>query len=270
MRLSAAVIGGGPAGLMAAEVLAERGVDTHVYEAMPIVGRKFLVAGHGGLNLTHTEPVEAFVARFGNRAGAMGRFLERFSPEDLRAWASGLGVETFVGTSGRVFPRELKASPLLRAWIQRLAERGVQLHTRERWHGFTQDGGLVFESGEVQPGAAVFALGGASYPKLGSDGGWVAKFEARGVPVRPLLASNCGFEVEWSEAFRDRAAGKPLKNLRLSCGGRTVDGELLLTGYGVEGGGVYALGPEIRAAIKKRGHAVLHLDLKRDVSLDDV
>jgi uncharacterized flavoprotein (TIGR03862 family) len=226
-RFHVAVIGGGPAGLMAAFVLARQGVRVTIFDAMPSVGRKFLLAGRGGLNLTHSEPLPDFVARYGARAGWFERHLNRFSPTDLRAWATDLGVETFVGSSGRVFPVSFKASPLLRAWLRRLGELGVTLRTRHRWVGFTDTGAPLFECPDGGPtavpaDAVILALGGASWPRLGSDGNWVAILAAAGVRIAPLRPSNCGFDVPWSALFLERFEGQPLKNLALRFGDRTV------------------------------------------------
>ena len=243
-----AVIGGGPAGLMAADVLSQAGVGVNLYDGMRTVGRKLLVAGRGGLNLTHDEPMEAFARRYGEHADFFAGLLRRFSPDHVRAWARELGVETFVGSSGRVFPVGMKSTPLLRAWLQRLRERGVSFHTRHRWTGFTPDCALRFERDddasviEARPDVTVLALGGASYPHLGSDGGWVSILEALGVEITPLQPSNCGYDVAWSEPFRSRGPGTPLKNLRLTVGEHTVEGELMLTEHGVEGGGVVPAG----------------------------
>jgi uncharacterized flavoprotein (TIGR03862 family) len=273
-RRSAIVVGGGPAGLMAAEVLADAGVAVDLYDAMPSVGRKFLLAGKGGLNLTHSEPFDAFVARFGSRRERLAPLLAAFDAERLRAWARGLGIETFVGTSGRVFPADLKAAPLLRAWLHRLRERGVRFHMRHRWTGFADEPHtLRFASpaGEVlvQASRIVLALGGASWPRLGSDGAWVPLLRERGVEVRTLQPSNCGFDVGrdgWSEFFRSRYAGHPLKNVALAFdapdGTRFAQpGEFVVTEGGVEGSLVYAASGPLRDAIATHGEAVARLDL---------
>jgi len=270
---SALVVGGGPAGLMAAEALAEAGIAVGVFDAMPSVGRKFLLAGKGGLNLTHAEPFDAFVARYGARRSRLEPLLRDFDAQRLRAWARGLRVETFVGSSGRVFPADLKAAPLLRAWLQRLRARGVQFHMRHRWVGWgasSQGYALRFAApqGEVlaEAGAVVLALGGASWPRLGSDGAWVPLLRARGVDVRSLQASNCGFEVGWSEFLRTRFAGHPLKNVALAFdaddGTRfRQPGECVLSDYGLEGSLVYAASPLLRDHIAAHGQAVAALDL---------
>ncbi|MDQ7248222.1 BaiN/RdsA family NAD(P)/FAD-dependent oxidoreductase [Dongia sedimenti] len=259
-----AIIGAGPAGLMAAERLSGRGLKVTVFDAMATPGRKFLMAGRGGLNLTHSEPLPQFVARYGERAAQIAPWLERFSPEDLRRWADGLGAETFIGSSGRVFPKAMKASGLLRNWLKRLAESGVDFKLRQRWSGF--DGNrLLFDGGpSVSARATVLALGGASWPKLGSDAAWVPILAARGVQIAPLQPANCGFDVAWSAHFRDRAAGQPLKNIALMIDGRRVLGEMVITRNGIEGGAVYA----ISAALRDRLPAVLSLDLKPQIHAD--
>ena len=271
---AAAVIGGGPAGLMAAEVLAQSGVVVDLYDAMPSVGRKFLLAGKGGLNLTHSEPFEPFVARYAQRRAQLEPMLREFDAAALREWVHGLGITTFVGSSGRVFPAEMKAAPLLRAWLQRLRRQGVRFHMRHRWLGYDGDDGLRFAtpSGElrVAPGAVVLALGGASWPRLGSDGAWVEPLEARGVVVRPLLASNCGFDRPWSEFFRSRFAGHPLKNVTLSFGSFHQAGEFIVTDSGVEGTLIYAASGPLRDHIAAYGSATAQLDLLPQRNLDFV
>ncbi len=266
-----AVIGGGPAGLMAAEVLAEAGVGVHLYDAMASVGRKFLLAGKGGLNLTHGEPLGAFTARYGARAADVAAWLDAFAPAALRAWAAGLGIETFVGSSGRVFPTDLKAAPLLRAWLHRLRGRGVRFHMRHRWLGWTVEGALRFASpqGEVsvQPRAVVLALGGASWPQLGSDAAWVPWLREAGAEVAPLVPANCGFEVlpAWSDHLRERFAGAPIKPVVLRFDGFERQGEFVLSEYGVEGSLVYAASAAIRDTIAACGRATIALDLLPDL-----
>lgn len=269
-----AVIGGGPAGLMAATVVAAAGVAVDLYEAKPTVGRKFLLAGRSGLNLTNAEPLAAFLDRYGPAKARMAPVVEAFPPEALRAWLADLGVETFVGSSGRVFPAGMKAAALLREWLRRLAGLGVVVHTRYRWVGFS-DGRLRFqrdgnETIGVAADATVVALGGASWPRMGSDGAWVGLLAAEGVAVAPLKPANCGFEADWSEAFADRWEGAPLKNIAATFAGHTVRGEITVTRHGLEGGPVYALGAALRDAIETTGEAALVIDLKPDLDLAQV
>ena len=270
-RRTVHLVGAGPAGLMAAERLAEAGLSVVVHEAMPSPSRKFLMAGRGGLNLTHTEPLPAFKARYREAAGVVGSWLDRFSPTDLVNWAEGLGQSTFVGSSGRVFPRAMKASPLLRAWLARLATAGGELRTRSRWTGFDGDA-LVFDTPDgpriEQPDAVVLALGGASWPRLGSDGGWRPWLESRGVTVTPFRPSNVGFNVAWSPVFAGRFAGQPLKPVALTHVGETVRGEVMVTRYGVEGGAVYALSAGLRDAVARDGATTLVVDLRPDLSIE--
>ena len=263
-----AVIGGGPAGLMAAETVARSGRSVAVFEKMPTFGRKFLMAGRGGLNLTHSEDFERFVGRYGDRAGALRPMLEAFGPQNLVAWAEGLGQPTFVGASGRVFPKAMKASPLLRAWLARLESLGVQLRTRAEWTGWSADGGLLINGEVVRARAVVLALGGASWAKLGSDAAWVPALEGQGAEVAPFRAANCGFDVAWSPVFRERFAGEPLKNVALKQGGRTARGDAMVAGYGLEGGAVYALSARLRDAIEAHGSAVLTIDLRPDIPVE--
>jgi uncharacterized flavoprotein (TIGR03862 family) len=254
-----AIIGAGPAGLMAAERLSGHGLKVTVFDAMATPGRKFLMAGRGGLNLTHSEPLPQFTARYGERANAIAPWLARFSPEDLRAWADGLGAETFIGSSGRIFPKAMKASGLLRNWLKRLGDAGVDFRLRHRWTGFDGDR-LIFDGAarSVSARATVLALGGASWPKLGSDAAWVPILATRGVEIKPFRPANCGFDIAWSEHFRDRAAGQPLKNIALALDGQAVRGEMVVTRNGVEGGAVYA----ISALLRDRLPTTLSLDLK--------
>lgn len=264
------VIGAGPAGLIAAEALARAGARVRLHDAMPSAGRKLLMAGRGGLNLTHSEPPGAFLARYGEAADWLAPRLEGFKPGDLTTWAEGLGQPTFVGSSGRVFPKAMKASPLLRAWLGRLNDLGVQLVLRSRWTGWDADGALTFETPDgprtETPDATVLALGGASWPRLGSDGGWAGLLAARGVAVAPFEPANVGFDVAWSPVFKARFAGQPLKAIALTHVGRTVRGEAMIAAYGLEGGAVYALSAGLREAIARDGRAELTIDLRPDQS----
>jgi uncharacterized flavoprotein (TIGR03862 family) len=268
-----AIVGGGPAGLMAAEAAVAGGARVAVYDAMPTLGRKFLMAGRGGLNLTHSEDLTRFMARYGSAEPHLRRAIEAFPPQALREWTHTLGQETFVGSSGRVFPKALKASPLLRAWLRRLDERGVTFHLRHRWQGFTGQGftgqGLAFSTPDgdavVEADATVLALGGASWPRLGSDGAWADILSRESVTIAPLVPTNCGFHVDWSEHFRDRFEGEPLKRIALTFGDRTVRGEAMITRDGVEGGAVYALSTPLRDAILRNGAVTVHVDLRPDL-----
>jgi uncharacterized flavoprotein (TIGR03862 family) len=262
------IIGAGPSGLMAAEVLARAGVAVTVHERMPSPARKFLLAGRGGLNLTHSEGQEAFLSRYGPAEAAVSDWLDALSPDDLIAWAEGLGQTTFTGSSGRVFPRAMKASPLLRAWLARLAELGVVLKTRSLWTGWS-GGALTFKDGASEtPDAVIIATGGASWPRLGSDGSWTSVLEAEGVAVAPLRPSNAGFNVDWSDILIDRASGQALKAVALTFGDQTLRGDVMLTRYGLEGGAIYALSSALREAIARDGSAILTLDLRPDMTED--
>ena len=283
------VVGGGPAGLMAAEVLSSAGVAVDLYDAMPNVGRKFLLAGKGGLNLTHSEPYDVFLSRFGTRQAEVHAMMQDFGPAQLRAWAASLGIDTFVGSSGRVFPTDLKAAPLLRAWLHRLrypaGGAAVRFHMRHRWTGWDSGGesrvGLLFDapSGPVRVAAdaVVLALGGASWSRLGSDGAWVERLRGAAVDVAPLLAANCGFDVQggWSAHFRDRFAGLPFKSVALRTGGSNGatfqrTGEFVATATGVEGSLIYAASALLRDAIAQHGQAVFTVDLLPALSLQQV
>jgi len=267
----AIVIGAGPAGLAAAEVLAEAGWRVTVHERMPSPARKFLLAGRGGLNLTHAEPLETFLDRYGAARARLEPAIRAFTPSDLRAWAAGLGIETFIGSSGRVFPIQMKATPLLRAWLARLDALGVTLEARSQWTGWYGEA-VTFETphGErtQSPDAAVFALGGASWPRLGADGSWTEGFRMRGAEVTPLRPANSGFIVDWSGVFRERLAGTPLKRISLRIDEHVVRGEAMIATYGIEGGAIYALGARLRDAITADGVALLEIDLAPDYPLD--
>ncbi len=269
-----AVIGGGPAGLMTAETVAQAGVQVTVYDAMPSAGRKLLMAGRGGLNLTHSEALPQFLARYGQALPQLAAAITAFPPDALRQWSGALGQPTFVGSSGRVFPRAFKASPLLRAWLRRLDALGVQFRLRHRWIGWKPDGRLWFRTPEgeqtVKAGAIVLALGGASWPRLGSDGAWAETLSARGVAVSPLRPANCGFTVAWSDIFRDRFEGRPLKGAALSFGARTVRGEAVMTRTGIEGGAIYALSADLREANDGAGPATLRIALRPDLARGDL
>ena len=269
---SVAVIGAGPAGLIAAETLARAGCRVTVHERMASPARKLLIAGRGGLNLTHSEPRAPFLARYGAAAEWLAPMIDAFPPGRLRAFAEGLGEATFVGSSGRVFPRSFKASPLLRAWLGRLEGLGVRLASRQRWLGWSAEGALRFETpegeGEVSCDAVILALGGASWPRLGSDGGWVAILEEQGVAVAPLRAANSGVRIGWSEAFRTRFAGEPLKRIALTVEGVSVRGEAMIDAAGLEGGAVYAQSARLREAIAREGQVAFDIDLRPDLGLD--
>lgn len=267
-----AIIGGGPAGLMAAEVLAQGGAQVELFEAKPSAGRKFLVAGKGGLNLTHAEPRAAFLSRYGERRAEIEQLIAAFGPDEIRAWARGLGVETFVASSGRVFPEGLKAAPLLRAWIRRLRAEGVRFHFRHRWMGCGAEG-VIFAapSGErvITTDAVVLALGGGSWPQLGSDGGWVPVLASRGVDIAPLKPANCGFDVGWSDRFR-QLVGQPVKPVVLTFEAFRQRGEFVVTETGFEGSLIYAASARLRDTIAATGRAVVELDLTPDVALSQL
>ena len=295
-----AVIGGGPAGLMAAEVLSQQGVQVDVYDAMPSVGRKFLMAGKGGMNITHSEPLPIFLDRYGSRREEIKSLLDVFSPDALREWVKGLGIATFVGSSGRVFPTDMKAAPLLRAWLHRLRQNGVVFHMRHRWTGWNDAGELCFATPEgertvrvatrlpltqasplpiplplagegvnvktTSVHAVVLALGGGSWPQLGSNAAWLPLLAARGVTIAPLQAANCGFDAGWSEHFRTRFAGHPLKGVVVSFTdaagvARRKQGDVMVTANGVEGGLIYALSAPLRDTIAAQGSVTIYIDL---------
>jgi uncharacterized flavoprotein (TIGR03862 family) len=267
---TAAVIGAGPAGLMAAERLSAAGVSVIVHERMPSVGRKFLMAGRGGLNLTHGEPLPGFLDRYGAARDWIGPMVEAFPPMMLRAWAEGLGQPVFEGPSRRVFPTAMKASPLLRAWLTRLAGHGVEIRTRQVWRGWDAGGSLVFNDGQVsRPDITVLALGGASWPRLGADGGWTTLLANRGVALSPLRPANSGLNLDWSDLYREGFAGEPLHNIALTFAGQTTRGEAVVTCYGLEGGAVYGLMAAVREAVEN-GSATLSLDLRPDMTTDQL
>ena len=266
MAATAAVIGGGPAGLIAAEVLAGAGVSVTIYDQMPSLGRKFLMAGRGGLNLTHAEPLPVLLSRYGGASAWLEPIIMAFPPRTLIAWCNGLGQPTFTGSSARVFPSAMKASPLLRAWRRRLGELGVAPMVRHRWAGWGSGGGLRLRASggvtEVRPGVTILALGGASWPRLGSDGGWTGWLPGLSAPFQP---ANCGFQVDWSAHFRDRFAGRPLKRLAIRFRAETVRGEATITRSGIEGGAIYAHSARLRDAIAAEGSATISIDLRPDL-----
>jgi len=259
---------------MAAEVLRRGGAQVDLFDAMPSVGRKFLLAGKGGMNLTHSEARSSFLSRYGKRQAQIEPLLATFGPEALRTWAHGLGIDTFVGSSGRVFPTDMKAAPLLRAWLHRLRSAGVNFHVRHRWLGWTGQGALRFigPDGETTHAfdAVILALGGGSWARLGSDGAWVPLLQARGVDVTPLKPSNCGFDVAWSAHFRERYAGQPLKSVTLKFADFRRQGEFVVTQNGVEGSLIYAASGPIRDAIEAHGSAQIFLDLAPGKTLERV
>ncbi|MFZ1503205.1 MAG: TIGR03862 family flavoprotein [Nitrospira sp.] len=271
-----AIIGGGPAGLMAAEAALAGGAQVDLYDAMASVGRKFLLAGKGGLNLTHSDPPEVFLSRYGERAAKVAPWLNAFGPDALRAWTKELGVETFVGSSGRIFPADMKAAPLLRAWLRRLRQAGLTIHVRHRWCGWDAQKSLCFETPQgtqsVEADAVILALGGGSWPKLGSDGAWVPLLAGRDVPIAPLQPANCGFDVGWTEHFRSKFAGHPVKTVGVVAKSPTGAvmrrmGEFVITETGLEGGVIYAVAPYLRDEIQATGRGTLRLDLAPDREL---
>lgn len=270
---SIAIIGAGPAGLMAAQTLAQAGHRVDIFERMPSPARKFLMAGRGGLNITHGEALEKFLSRYGERQAALEASIRDFTPNDMRQWCHDLGVETFTGSSGRIFPRGMKASPLLRAWLRRLSELDVRLRVRRTFCGWADGGALIFENekGEhehVTADAVILALGGASWPRLGGDGSWRTILADRHIRVEEFKPANCGFEVAWSAYFAGKHAGAPLKNIAINWGGRVQRGECLIANYGIEGGAVYALSAELREEIASKGKADIAMDLKPDIEFN--
>ncbi|MCW0233021.1 MAG: TIGR03862 family flavoprotein [Ferrovibrio sp.] len=264
-----AIIGGGPAGLMAAEILAQAGMAVSLFERMPSVGRKLLMAGRGGLNITHSEPIEQFRTRYGAATDWMAPHLAAFPPAALIAWCAALGQQTFIGSSGRVFPQAMKASPLLRAWLTRLDGFGVRIATRMDWTGWNAAGALAFADGSsCNADATVLALGGASWPRLGADGGWTALLPD--IAMTPLQPANCGFKVDWSDIFRRQHAGAPLKRIALHFAGQTLRGEAVITAEGIEGGAIYALSARLRETIAHDGAALLQIDLRPDLSVEEL
>jgi uncharacterized flavoprotein (TIGR03862 family) len=265
------IIGAGPSGLMAAEVIAGAGHQVSLYDRMPTFGRKFLMAGRGGLNLTHSEPLEKFIDRYREASAWLEPYIKAYPPQALQKWCEGLGQETFVGSSGRIFPREMKASPLLRAWLKRLEQLGVKYYLRHSWQGWDGEN-LVFENAEkemvkVKPNATLLALGGASWPHLGSNGSWVDMLLKCGVEISPLRPANCGFVVPWSQYLIERFAGTPLKSVAIFHKGSSCLGEIMITKQGIEGGAVYALSASLRKTIETEGSAILHLDLRPAIAV---
>lgn len=275
-RARVAIVGAGPGGLMAAEVLARSGAAVTVFDRMPSAARKFLLAGRGGLNLTHSEPIDAFLERYGSARAVVEPAVRRFPPDALRSWCASLGQPTFVGSSGRVFPEAFRATPLLRAWLARLTDLGVEFRMRHRFLGWDETDGLRFQDHTgtlhvIGADAVILALGGASWPRTGSDGGWVTSLLERGLTVAPLRPANCGFDIAWSPRFAERYAGFPLKNIAVSCVGSRapgVRGEAMITTAGIEGGAIYAIGAAVRDAIDRDGSAFVAVDLHPDVTVD--
>ena len=274
MTHQVSIIGGGPAGLMAAEVLLKKGAQVALYEAMPSPGRKFLVAGKGGLNLTHSEPREDFLSRYGARRPQIEPLLDAFGPDDLREWAHELGTETFIGSSGRVFPKEMKAGPLLHAWLEKLRADGLQIYTRHKWMGWDEDDSLLFKTTEgdrkEKAEAVILAMGGGSRPELGSNGNWIPLLAERKIEIAPLKPSNCGFDVNWTPHFREKYQGKPLKSVAITFNEQKHLGEFIITDKGVEGSLIYALSAQLRDEIERSGRAIIELDLTPDWTLAEV
>ncbi|MBL4615541.1 MAG: TIGR03862 family flavoprotein [Magnetovibrio sp.] len=268
-----AIIGGGPAGLMAAEMLSDQGLDVHIYDAMPSLGRKFLMAGKSGLNLTHNEDFQEFMGRFGAAQERLESSLTAFGPKDIQGWAHDLGIKTFVGTTGRIFPKDFKAAPLLRAWLRRLRQKGVIIHVRHKWSGWADDA-LRFSTpdGEttVTARATILGLGGGSWPKLGSDGSWVVALQGKGIDLAPLRPANCGFDVDWSEHIKNKFAGEPLKGVQLNFRGHKARGDVVVSMDGLESGPIYNLSAPLRDAIEADGKAVMYIDLSPEKTTDQL
>ncbi|HPQ51485.1 MAG: TIGR03862 family flavoprotein [Alphaproteobacteria bacterium] len=265
-----AIIGAGPGGLMAAESLARLGYTVDVYDHKPSPARKFLMAGRGGLNITHSEPIDSFLQKYGEAAEFMHPMIGYFTPKNMRIWCAELGEETFIGTSGRIFPKSFKSSPLLRSWLERLSNLNVRIHPRHHWTGWNEKGELAFTTPEqkfIKADATILALGGASWPKLGSDGSWVNELEKHNIEIAPLRPANCGFCVNWSDIFKSKFAGTPLKSITLTHEGKLINGEIMISEKGLEGGVIYALSKSIRTAIETKASTTLTIDLKPDLTI---
>lgn len=265
-----AIIGAGPGGLMAAESLARLGYTVDVYDHKPSPARKFLMAGRGGLNITHSEPIDSFLQKYGEAAEFMRPMIGYFTPQNMRIWCAELGEETFIGTSGRIFPKSFKSSPLLRSWLERLSNLNVRIHPRHHWTGWNEKGELAFTTPEqkfIKADATILALGGASWPKLGSDGSWVNELEKHNIEIAPLRPANCGFCVNWSDIFKSKFAGTPLKSITLTHEGKLINGEIMISEKGLEGGVIYALSKSIRTAIETKASTTLTIDLKPDLTI---
>ena len=273
MKKEIAIIGGGPSGLMAADILSGNGCNVTIYERKSTFGRKFLMAGRGGLNITHSENLFNFIKKYGVNASIFKSILDGFSPKDLRDWCEKLGEKTFIGSSGRVFPRSFKASPLLRAWLMKLEKQKVIFKLNYDWQGWNKNN-LVFKTNNedvfIQADITLLSLGGASWPNLGSDGSWIKIFEKQGVEISPLRPSNCGFVVEWSDVFSKRFEGKSLKSVTLSFKDNKIKGEFVVTKNGVEGSSIYTLSSFMREDINLKGYAELTLDLKPDLNFEEI
>lgn len=273
MTQSVVIIGGGPAGLIAAEIIARSGIAVELFERKTSVGRKFLMAGRGGLNITHSEPMNGFVTRYRAASAHLAPFIQKFSSTELRNWSDSLGAETFVGSSGRVFPKAMKASPLLRAWKERLVTLGVVMHTAHDWQGWDDTGAIIFKTtdGDTvtrKPSATLLALGGGSWQKLGSDGSWAPILTAKNVAIAPIVPANCGFVVAWSDIFRDKFQGTPIKPVTVSFETHKMQGEAMITAQGIEGGAIYGISGPLRDHVLAHGSATFMLDLKPDTTVE--